>query len=105
MSDLGENRKRRNGRNDANDPKRTLTVAGHRVRARGIARVRASLQVSLRLAIADFRQAPNCPPLRSTLAHCFRMWALHSLRNPRTSANLASLTKHGSETSLSDHML
>ena len=74
--------------------------AGHRERKRGVARARASLQVSLRLATADFKQAPNCPPPRSTLAHCCRRWALHSLLDPRTSANLASLTKHGNETSL-----
>src|SRR5262249_34581619 len=64
---------------------------GHRRRARRTARARAYLQTSLRLATADRRQVPNC--LRSTLAHCCRRWALHSLRRPRTSANLASVTR------------
>ena len=69
-------------------------------RARRTARARASLQVSLRLATADLRQAPNFPPPRSTLAHCCRRWALHSsLSDLRTSANLASVTRHGNETS------
>jgi len=68
-------------------------------RARRTARARASLQVSLRVATADLRQAPNCPPRRSTPAHCCRRWSLHSLRDLRTSANLASVTRHGSETS------
>jgi len=68
-------------------------------RARLTARARASLQLSLRLAIADLRQAPNFPPPRSTFAHCCRMWAPQSSRNWRSSANLASLTRHGDETS------
>jgi hypothetical protein len=76
------------------DRQRTLDV-----RARRTARARASLQVSLRPSTADFRQASNSPPSRLTLAHCCRRWALQSLRNLRTSANLASVTRHGSETS------
>ena len=85
----------------AHDPKPTfvIVVAGHHERVRRTARARASLQVSLRLATADLRQAANCPPSRWTLAHCCRRWALQSLRNPRTSANLASVTRHGNETS------
>jgi hypothetical protein len=71
----------------------------NRARAWGTARARASLQVSLRLATADLRQASNCPPPGSTLTHCCRRWALHSLSDRRTSANLASVTRHGNETS------
>ena len=82
-------------------PKADVDVAGYRERARGAARAREVLQVSLSLAKADFRQAPNFPPPRSTFAHCCRMEAPHFLSAPpRASANLASLTKHGSETSL-----
>ena len=80
-------------------PTLSSTVAGHYERARRTARARASLQVSLRVATAVLRQAPNCPPPRSTPAHCCRRWSLHSLRDLRTSANLASVTRHGSETS------
>ena len=80
-------------------PTLSSTVASHYERARRTARARASLQVSLRVATADLRQAPNCPPPRSTPAHCCRRWSLHSLRDLRTSANLASVTRHGSETS------
>jgi hypothetical protein len=68
-------------------------------RMRRTARERASLQVSLRPSTADLRQAANCPPPRLTLAHCCRRWAPHSFRNRRTSANLASVTRHGNETS------
>ena len=67
---------------------------------RATARARASLQLSLRLTTADLRQAPNCPPPRSTFPHCYRRWAVHSpLSVLRTSANLASATRHGYETS------
>ena len=69
-------------------------------RARRTARARASLQASLRLATADLRQAPSSPPRRSTVPHSCRRWPLHSsLSDLRTSANLASVTRHGNETS------
>src|SRR5262249_53308297 len=69
-------------------------------RTRLTARARASLQVSLRLATADRRQARNRPPTCSTPAHCCRRWALHSSPSDRrTSANLASVFRYGNETS------
>jgi hypothetical protein len=84
------------------DPKPTSADVGnrcHRERARRTARASSSLQVSLRLATADFRQAPNCPPPRSTPSHSCRRWARHVLSYPATSANLASVTRHENETS------